>query len=108
MCVCVCVSVYVCVCVCASGKMYLSHCGLMFMRVVAFSRASIWISLSKWPMLPTIAFSFMPIMCSSVMMSLLPVVVMKTSAIGTISSMVTTWYPSMQACSAQIGSISVM
>merc|ERR1719164_110065 len=36
-----------------SGKMYLSHCGLMFMRVVAFSSCSIWISLSKWPMLPT-------------------------------------------------------
>merc|ERR1719460_1938951 len=90
-----------------SGKMYLSHCGLMFMRVVAFSSASIWISLSKWPMLPTMAFSFMPFMCSSVMMSLLPVVVMNTSATGTISSIVTTWYPSMQACSAQIGSISV-
>merc|ERR1719460_3377987 len=58
-------------------------------------------------MLPTMAFSFMPFMCSSVMMSLLPVVVMKTSAMGTISSIVTTWYPSMQACSAQIGSISV-
>eukprot|EP00966_Prymnesium_polylepis_P065436 1518814-Prymnesium_polylepis.1 len=32
---------------------------------------------------------------------------MKTSATATISSMVTTWYPSMHACSAQIGSISV-
>ena len=35
------------------------------------------ISLSKWPMLPTIALSRMPAMCSARMTSLLPVVVMK-------------------------------
>merc|ERR1719487_6545 len=74
-----------------SGKVYLSHCGLMFMRVVAFSSASIWISLSKWPMLPTMALFFIFFMCSSVMMSLLPVVVMKTSAVEMTSSIVTTW-----------------
>jgi hypothetical protein len=34
---------------------------------------SIWISLSKWPMLQTIAWSFIFFMCSSVMMSTLPV-----------------------------------
>merc|ERR1712118_439728 len=62
-----------------SGKMYLSHCGLMLRRLVAFSSCSIWISLSKWPMLPTMQFSFIFDMCSSVMMSLLPVVVMITS-----------------------------
>mmetsp|Transcript_1839 Transcript_1839/g.5400 ORF Transcript_1839/g.5400 Transcript_1839/m.5400 type:complete len:419 (-) Transcript_1839:34-1290(-) len=90
-----------------SGKVYLSHCGLMFIRVVAFSSCSIWISLSKWPMLPTMALFFIFFMCSRVMMSLLPVVVMKTSASETRSSIVTTWYPSMHACSAQIGSISV-
>merc|ERR1719331_2191344 len=90
-----------------SGKVYLSHCGLMFIRVVAFSSCSIWISLSKWPMLPTMALFFIFFMCSRVMMSLLPVVVMKTSASEIRSSIVTTWYPSMHACSAQIGSISV-
>ena len=38
------------------------------------------ISLSKWPMLPTMALCFIRAMCSAVMMSLLPVVVMKMSA----------------------------
>ena len=38
------------------------------------------ISLSKWPMLPTIAWCFIRAMCSAVMMSLLPVAVMKMSA----------------------------
>ena len=38
------------------------------------------ISLSKWPMLPTIALSFMRAMCSAVMMSKLPVAVTKMSA----------------------------
>ena len=49
------------------------------------------ISLSKWPMLPTIALSFMRRMCSTVMMSLLPVAVMKMSAVETTSSSVVTW-----------------
>merc|ERR1719460_3037566 len=87
--------------------MNLSHCGLMFSRFVAFSSASIWISLSKWPMLPTMQLSFIFDMWSSVMMSLLPVVVITTSTIETTSSIVTTWKPSMHACSAQIGSTSV-
>ena len=65
------------------------------------------ISLSKWPMLPTMALSFIWAMCSAVMMSLLPVVVMKTSAVPTTSSRRWTSKPSMAACSAQIGSISV-
>ena len=43
------------------------------------------ISLSKWPMLPTIAWCFMRAMCSAVMMSLLPVAVMKMSALSTTS-----------------------
>ena len=48
------------------------------------------ISLSKWPMLPTIAWCFIRDMCSAVMMSLLPVVVMKRSAVSTTSSTVLT------------------
>ena len=39
------------------------------------------ISLSKWPMLPTMALSFIFAMCSAVMMLKLPVVVMKMSAL---------------------------
>ena len=39
------------------------------------------ISLSKCPMLPTIALCFMRAMCSAVMMSRLPVAVMKMSAV---------------------------
>ena len=46
-------------------------------------------------------------MWSTMMMSLLPVAVMKMSAVPTTSSSVTTWKPSMAACSAQIGSTSV-
>ena len=38
------------------------------------------ISLSKWPMLPTMAWCFIRAMWSAVMMSLLPVAVMKMSA----------------------------
>ena len=49
------------------------------------------ISLSKWPMLPTMALSFMRAMCSTVMMSSLPVAVTKMSAVSTTSSRVRTW-----------------
>ena len=38
------------------------------------------ISLSKWPMLPTIAWCFIAVMWSIVITSLLPVAVTKTSA----------------------------
>ena len=48
------------------------------------------ISLSKWPMLPTIAWSFIRAMCSAVMMSLLPVVVTKMSPSSITSSSVVT------------------
>src|SRR3954453_1466338 len=65
------------------------------------------ISLSKWPMLPTIAWCFIRAMCDAMMMSLLPVAVTKMSAFSTTSSSVTTSRPSIAACSAQIGSISV-
>ncbi len=48
------------------------------------------ISLSKCPMLPTIAWCFIRCMCSAVMMSRLPVVVMKMSPLPSTSSSVRT------------------
>ena len=51
-------------------------------------RPAMSISLSKWPMLPTIAWCFMRAMWSAVMTSLLPVAVMKMSAVSTTSSSV--------------------
>ena len=56
------------------------------------------ISLSKWPMLPTMALFFILAMCVAMMMSLLPVVVMKMSACSRQSSRGATWKPSMVAC----------
>src|SRR5579875_57566 len=58
-------------------------------------------------MLPRIALSFIARMCSRVMMSLLPVVVMMMSASPITSSTRLTSWPSINACSALIGSISV-
>lgn len=49
------------------------------------------ISLSKWPMFPTIAWCFIRAMSLAMMMSLLPVVVTKMSACSTTSSSVATW-----------------
>merc|ERR1719462_454079 len=46
-------------------------------------------------------------MCSSVMILKFPVADVKMSISPTTDSMVTTWKPSLQACRAQIGSISV-
>ena len=46
------------------------------------------ISLSKWPMLQTIALCFIRAMWSTVMMSLLPVAVTKMSVVETTSSSV--------------------
>ena len=46
-------------------------------------------------------------MWSMVITSLLPVAVMKMSAVGAASSIVVTSNPSMAACRAQIGSASV-
>ena len=48
------------------------------------------ISVSKWPMLPTIALCFIRAMCSTVITFLLPVVVTKRSAVSTTSSSVVT------------------
>ena len=55
------------------------------------SRPAMSISLSKWPMLPTIAWCFIRPMCSAVMMSLLPVAVTNTSAVSMTSSRRATW-----------------
>ena len=92
-----------------SGKRHSSYCGLMLMRLMplTFFSPAMSISLSKWPMLPTIALSFMRAMCSAVMMSRLPVAVMKMSAVATTFSSVFTSKPSIAACRAQMGSISV-
>ena len=72
-----------------SGKMMWSTWGLMFSQVYLDSEATS-ISLSKWPMLQTMASSFMATMCSWRMTSLLPVVVTKMSALSAAYSMVTT------------------
>ena len=76
-----------------SEKRHSSTCGLMVIRSMFFVavRPAMSISLSKWPMLPTIAWCFICDMCFAVMMSLLPVAVMKMSAVPTTSSSVTTW-----------------
>ena len=49
------------------------------------------ISLSKWPMLPTIALCFIARMSSMVTTSLLPVAVMMMSAVGSAFFKVSTW-----------------
>ena len=74
-----------------SGKRHSSTCGLMLTRSAATaSSPATSISLSKWPMLPTIALCFIRAMWSAVMMSLLPVAVTKMSAVSTTSSRVRT------------------
>merc|ERR550537_1101922 len=77
---------------CPSGNTNRSTCGLMLSTCMPgkFSMPSMSISLSKWPMLPTIALFFIFFMCSSVMMSLLPVAEMKMSTSPTTSSIVVT------------------
>ena len=65
------------------------------------------ISLSKWPMLQTIALSFNASKCSPLMISLFPVVVITMSAFPITEAIFFTSKPSIAACNAQIGSISV-
>ena len=48
------------------------------------------ISLSKWPMFPTMALSFMRAIWAALMMSLLPVAVMKMSAVSSRLSSLST------------------
>ena len=49
------------------------------------------ISLSKWPMLPRIAWCFIRDIWSTVTTSLLPVAVITMSAVSSTSSSVATW-----------------
>ena len=56
-----------------------------------FARPAMSISLSKWPILPTIAWCFIRVMCSAVITSRFPVAVMKMSALSTTSSTRSTW-----------------
>ena len=76
-----------------SGKTHLSTWGLMLTRSMPsiFVSPAMSISLSKWPMLPTMAWCFIRVMWSAVITSLLPVVVTKMSAVPTTSSRVATW-----------------
>ena len=71
-----------------SGNTHSSTCGLMLTRSIPGTRArpAMSISLSKCPMLPTIAWCFIRAMWSAVMMSLLPVAVTKMSALSMTSS----------------------
>ena len=66
-----------------------STCGLISSHTY-FSSEAMSISLSKWPMLQTIAWSFIAAMWACVMMPLLPVVVTKMSALSAAYSIVTT------------------
>ena len=66
-----------------------STCGLMLCHF-RLRKLAIWISLSKWPMLQTMARCFILRMWSMVITSTLPVAVTKMSARGAASSMVTT------------------
>ncbi len=76
-----------------SGKMNWSTCGLMFSSSIPFFGSvsqDIWISESKWPMLQTMASSFIAFMCSPVMTSSQPVAVTKMSPMAAAFSIVTT------------------
>merc|ERR1719401_2004295 len=90
-----------------SGNTKRSTCGLMLTFWAAFSRPAMSISLSKCPMFPTMALFFIRAMVAAMRMPLFPVVVTKMSAIPTTSSRALTVKPSMHACNAQMGSISV-
>jgi len=92
-----------------SANVHSCTCGLISVLVMpgTLARPAMSISLSKWPMFPTMAWCFILAMSPAMMMSLLPVVVTKMSAVSITSSSRTTCSPSIAACSAQIGSISV-
>ena len=75
-----------------SGKMNWSTCALMFSSLISglFSSQATWISLSKCPMLQTIASSFMARRWSLVITSQQPVAVTKMSPKLAASSIVVT------------------
>src|SRR5580704_14356387 len=66
---------------CPSGNVHSSTCGLMLTRRTPGSRVrpAMSISLSKCPILPTIAWCFIWLMCSAVMMWKFPVALTKMS-----------------------------
>jgi len=66
----------------AVGEIHSSYCGLISLRLMPgiFLRPAMSISLSKWPMLPTMARCFILLICAALMMPVLPVVVTKMSA----------------------------
>ena len=76
-----------------SAKVHSWTCALISVRVTPGVRArpAMSISLSKWPMLPRIALSFICAICSAVTTSLLPVAVMTMSAEPMTSSSTATW-----------------
>ena len=75
-----------------SGNCHSSYCGLMLTCLMpgTFFSPAMSISLSKWPMLPTMALSFIFAICPAEMMLKFPVAVMKRSAFVSTSSIVTT------------------
>ncbi len=75
------------------GKVHTSTCGLTFLRSATpgASRPAMSISLSKWPMLPRIAWCFIRDIWSTVTTSLLPVAVITMSAMPSTFSSVSTW-----------------
>src|SRR6218665_15263 len=75
-----------------SGKITWSTWGLISSQRDGASVAT-WISLWKWPMLQTMAWSFIASICSWRITSLLPVQVTKMSALSPPYSTVTTLYP---------------
>ncbi|MQY16934.1 hypothetical protein SRB5_71390 [Streptomyces sp. RB5] len=76
-----------------SGKVQVWTWGLTSSFTIpgSWARPAMSISLSKWPMFPTIAWCFIRAMSEARMMSLFPVVVMKMSAVSTTSSRRATW-----------------
>ena len=80
---------------------------LTFLIPGNFYSPLISISLSKWPILPTIALFFILAIWSMVIIFLLPVAEINISPYSTILSSLTTLIPSIRAWSAQIGSTSV-
>ncbi len=74
------------------GNVHTSTCGLTVLRTTPgkLSSPAMSISLSKWPMLATIAWNFIRCICSTVTTDLLPVAVITMSAVESTSSRVAT------------------
>jgi len=94
---------------CPSGNTHLSNYGLILTLTIPGHdlTPAISISLSKWPIFPTIALFFIYDICVAKIIFLFPVHVTNISPSLTIVSNFTTAYPSIHAYNAQIGSTSV-